>query len=90
MWQLWGGSPPVTAIENSIDSQGVHLEESFSPSTSDATSCNDTSIDMPKLIHQEKDEADKENDSEKLLLIANDITNNRERATDKTINSPFI
>ena len=45
---------------------------------------------MPKLIHQEKDEADKENDSEKLLLIANDITNNRERATDKTINSPFI
>ena len=31
--QLWGGSPAVPAIENSIDSQGVHLEESFSPST---------------------------------------------------------
>ena len=82
VWQLWGGSPPVTAIENSIDSQGVHLEQSFSPSTSDATNCNDTSIDMTKLIQQEKDEADKENDSEELLLIANDITNNRERANE--------
>ena len=37
---------------------------------------------MTKLIQQEKDEADKENDSEELLLIANDITNNRERANE--------
>ena len=37
---------------------------------------------MTKLIQQEKDEADKENDSEDLLLIANDITNNRERANE--------
>ena len=37
---------------------------------------------MTKLIQQEKDEADKENDSEELLLIANDNTNNRERANE--------
>ena len=37
---------------------------------------------MTKLIQHEKDEADKENDSEELLLIANDITNNRERANE--------
>ena len=37
---------------------------------------------MTKLIQQEKDEADKENDSEELLLIANDIINNRERANE--------
>ena len=44
--ELWEGSPAVPAIENSPDSQGVHLKESFSPSTSDATNCNDTSVDM--------------------------------------------
>ena len=37
---------------------------------------------MTKLIQQEKDEADKENDSEELMLIANYITNNRERANE--------
>ena len=49
--QLWGGSPAVTAKENSIDCQGAHLEESFSPSTSDGKNCNGTSIDMPMLTH---------------------------------------
>ena len=44
--ELLEGSPAVPAIENSPDSQGVHLKESFSPSTSDATNCNDTSVDM--------------------------------------------
>ena len=91
--QLWGGSPAVTAIENSIDSPEVHLEESFSPSTSDATNRNDTSIDMPMLTHQENDETDEENDSEELLLTANDITNSRERANEflkNRLHSPLV
>ena len=46
--KLWGGDLAVTAIKNSTDCQRAHFEESFSPSTSDATNCNDTSIDMPK------------------------------------------
>ena len=62
--QLWGGSPAFTTIENSIDSLGAHLEESFLPSTSDATNCNDTSIDMPMLTHQENEETDEEDDEE--------------------------
>ena len=80
--QLWEGSPAVTAIENSIDSQRAHLEESFSSSTSDAANCNDTSIDMPTLTRQENDETDKENDSEELPLTANDTTNHREKANE--------
>ena len=81
--QLWEGSPAVTAIENSIDYQREQLEESFfSPSASNATNCNDTSIDMLMLTHQGNDETDKESDSEGLLLRANDITNKRERANE--------
>ena len=78
--QLWGGSPAVTAIENSIDSQAAHLEESFPPSANDATNCNGTSIDMPMLTHRENDETDEENDAKELPLTANDInTSDRER-----------
>ena len=80
--QQWEGSPAITAIENSIDSQGAHLVESFSSSTCDATNCNDTSTDMPTLTHQENDETDKENDSEELPLTANDITNHWEKANE--------
>ena len=81
--QLWEGSPAVTAIENSIYYQRAQLEESFfSPSASNATNCNDASIDMLMLTHQGNDETDKENDSEGLLLRANDITNKRERANE--------
>ena len=80
--QLWGGNPAFTAIENRIDSQGAYLEESFSSLTSDATNCNDTSIDMSMLTHQENDEIDEENDSEELPLTANDITDNRERTNE--------
>ena len=71
--ELLEGSPAVPAIENSPDSQGVHLKESFSPSTSDATNCNDTSVDMTMLTHQENDETDEENDSEELALRTNDL-----------------
>ena len=77
--ELLEGSPAVPAIENSPDSQGVHLKESFSPSTSDAANCNDTSVDMTMLTHQENDETDEENDSEELALRANDITNKKEQ-----------
>ena len=81
--QLWGCSPAFTAIENSIDSQGAHLEESFSPSTSDDTNCNNTLIDMPMLTHQENEKTDKENNPEELPLTANDITTNEgERANE--------
>ena len=81
--QLWGCSPAFTAIENSIDSPGAHLEESFSPSTSDDTNCNNTLIDMPMLTHQENEETDEESDPEELPLIANDITTNEgERANE--------
>ena len=52
---------------NIIDFQEAHLEESFSPSTGDATNYIDTSIDMPMLTHQENDE---ENDSEELALTS--------------------
>ena len=73
-----GDSPAVTAIEHSIYSQGVHLEESFSPSASDAANCYDTSIDTQMLTNQDHDETDEQNDSEELPLTVNDITNNRE------------
>ena len=94
--QLWGNSPAVTAIENSIDSQRVHLEDSFSPSTRDATNCNDTSFDKPILTHQKNEETDEENDSEKLPLTANGITINRERVNEflkyirEKKNSPLV
>ena len=50
----------------------MHLEESFSPSTSDSTNYND----MPMLTFQEEDATDDENNSEELPLTANDITKN--------------
>ena len=74
-----GDSLAVIAIEHSIYSQGEHLEESFSPSTSDVTNCYDTYIDTRMLTDQDHDETDEENDSEELPLTVNDITNNRER-----------
>ena len=50
----------------------MHLEESFSPSTSDSTNYNDMSM----LTFQEEDATDDENNSEELPLTANDITKN--------------
>ena len=84
--QLWEGSPAAPAIENK-DSQGVHLKESFSPLASDTTTCNDTSIDISMLTHQENDETEEENDSKEFPLRANDITNNSERANEFLKNS---
>ena len=69
----------VIAIEHRIYSQGEHLEESFSPSTSDVANCYDTYIDTRMLTDQDHDETDEENDSEELPLTVNDTTNNRER-----------
>ena len=90
-----GDSPAVTAIEHIIYSQGAHLEESFSPSTSDAANFYNTYIDTWMLTDQDHDETDEENDSEELPLTVNDITNNRERKNEllkkrREKNSPLI